>query len=95
MSYIFTDLIVPPIIDAYRKYYGWVFAGILSLSIFISAVITGFAIHFIFSLLGWIPTQALNIATRTISLNYKAGLNVFFTGFFFVLLYLHKKKLKS
>ena len=93
LSYIYTDLIVPPIMDAYKKYYGFVFAAILSVAIFASAVITGFAIHFIFLWLGWLPSGMINITKNTISLNYKFFLNIIFTAFFFVLLYLHKKKI--
>ena len=92
LSYIYTDLIVPPIIDAYRKYYGAFFALLLSLSIFASAVITGFIIHFMFLWLGWIPTGNISITERTISFNYKFTLNIIFTAFFFVLMWLHKKK---
>lgn len=42
LSYIYADLIVPPITDAYREYYGTKFAVILSV------VLTGFVIHFVF-----------------------------------------------
>lgn len=91
LAYIYTDLVVPPIMDAYRKYYGFFFATILSITIFASAVITGFVIHFIFLWLGWIPSGMINITEKTIGLNYKFVLNIFFTGFFFVLMYLHKK----
>lgn len=55
LSYIYADLIVPPIMEAYLEYYGTKFAAILSGMIFISAVLTRFVIHFPFLDAGVIP----------------------------------------
>lgn len=90
LSYIYADLIVPPIMDAYRKYYGGKFAVILSAMIFVSAVITGFVVHFAFLGAGLIPTAKAAVVERSIELNYKAGLNLVFTAVFLVLFRLRK-----
>ncbi|MFB6166737.1 MAG: permease [Candidatus Nanohaloarchaea archaeon] len=79
LSYIYADLIVPPIMDAYKKYYGARFAAVLSLMIFAAAVVTGFIIHFLFLSTGFIPTGSAEVVERSIELNYKAFLNGFFT----------------
>jgi uncharacterized membrane protein YraQ (UPF0718 family) len=92
LSYIYADLIVPPIMDAYREYYGTTFAAILSLMIFVSAVVTGVIIHFIFLAAGVIPSpDSVQIAEVGIEMNYKMVLNVLATGLFLVLYWLHRE----
>jgi len=78
--------------DAYRKYYGARFAVALSLSIFASAVITGFIVHFLFLSTGLMPTGKAEVVERSIELNYKAFLNAFFTIVFILLYYLHRNR---
>ena len=91
LSYIYADLIVPPIMDAYREYYGTKFAAILSGMIFVSAVLTGFVIHFIFLGAGVIPDpSSVQIAEVKIEMNYKMVLNVLATVFFLFLYWLHR-----
>ncbi|MBX0298317.1 permease [Haloarcula nitratireducens] len=90
LSYIYADLIVPPIMDAYRDYYGTKFAAILSGMIFVSAVLTGFVIHFLFLGAGLIPApSSVKIAEVKIEMNYKMVLNVLATIFFLFLYWLH------
>jgi len=91
LSYIYADLIVPPIMDAYREYYGTKFAAILSAMIFVSAVLTGVVVHFVFLVLGVIPDpSSVQVAEVKIEMNYKLVLNVLATGFFLVLYWLHR-----
>ncbi|WP_410766475.1 permease [Haloferax sp. DFSO60] len=92
LSYIYADLIVPPIMDAYREYYGTSFAAILSGMIFVAAVLTGVIVHFVFSTAGLIPDPSTaQIADVSIELNYKAVLNVLATVFFGFLYWLHQR----
>ncbi|WP_254523419.1 permease [Natrinema caseinilyticum] len=91
LSYIYADLIVPPIMDAYRDYYGSKFAAILSGMIFVSAVLTGVVIHFLFLGLGFIPDPSTaQIAEVGIEMNYKLVLNVLATAVFLFLYWLHR-----
>jgi uncharacterized membrane protein YraQ (UPF0718 family) len=91
LSYIFADLIIPPLLDAYRDYYGSRFAAILSGMIFVAAVLSGLAVHAVFAGLGLIPSRAgTQIAEISIGLDYKAVLNVLATGLFAFLYYLHR-----
>ena len=91
LSYIYADLIVPPIMDAYRDYYGPTFAAILSGMIFVSAVVVGVIVHFIFLGAGLIPpASSVQIAEIKIEMNYKMVLNVFATGLFLGLYWLHR-----
>ncbi|MFC7139952.1 permease [Halosimplex aquaticum] len=92
LSYIYADLIVPPIMDAYREYYGTKFAAILSGMIFVSAVFTGVLMHFLFLSVGLIPApSSVQIAEVSIEMNYKMVLNVLATVFFLFLYWLHRQ----
>ncbi|WP_338727267.1 permease [Haladaptatus sp. DJG-WS-42] len=92
LSYIYADLIVPPIMDAYREYYGTKFAAILSGFIFLTSVLVGVVIHFLFLGLGIIPDpQNAQVAEVKIEMNYKLVLNVLASAFFIVLYWLHSR----
>ena len=93
LSYIYADLIVPPIVDAYREYYGTRLAAVLSLMIFVGAVVVGFVVHFLFLGLGLIPDpQSAQVAEVSIELDYKLVLDVLATGLFLVLYWLHRSE---
>ncbi|MFB6144330.1 MAG: permease [Candidatus Nanohaloarchaea archaeon] len=93
LSYIYADLIVPPIMDAYREYYGWKFAAVLSGMIFATAVIVGVIVHYLFLVTGYLPEPSTaKIVEEEIKLNYKAALNIMFTAVFIGLYYLHRKE---
>ncbi|MFB6100515.1 MAG: permease [Candidatus Nanohalobium sp.] len=92
LSYIYADLIVPPIMDAYREYYGKKFAAILSAMIFAAAVIVGVLVHFLFLNTGFLPDPATaKIVEENIEWNYKAWLNIIFTAAFLGLYHLHRQ----
>jgi YHS domain-containing protein len=91
LSYVFADLIIPPLMDAYRGYYGGTFAAVLSGMISVAAVVSGLAVYVVFAGLGLIPPRAgTQIAEIAIELDYKAVLNVLATGLFAFLYYLHR-----
>ena len=91
LSYIYADLIVPPIVDAYREYYGTKFAAVLSGMIFVAAVVVGVAVHFVFTWAGLVPDpSSAEVAELAIELNYKLVLNVLATGLFALLYWLHR-----
>ncbi|RBI59246.1 permease [halophilic archaeon] len=93
LSYIYADLIVPPIMDAYREYYGTKFAAVLSGMIFLAAVLTGFVVHFLFLGAGLVPPRSTaQIAEIKIEMNYKMVLNVLATAFFLFLYWLHRSE---
>src|SRR3989440_99408 len=56
MAFIFADLIVLPIILAYRKYYGWAFALRITALMFVTMVIAALIVDGIFSAANLIPT---------------------------------------
>ncbi|WP_436907931.1 permease [Halosimplex marinum] len=93
LSYIYADLIVPPIMDAYREYYGTTFAAVLSGMIFVSAVVVGFVVHFVFTWAGLVPDpSSAEVAEVAIELNYKLVLNALATALFAGLYWLHRSE---
>ncbi len=78
IAFIFADLIVVPIIIAYRKYYGWSFALRITALMFVTMVLAALAVDGLFSLLHIIPTVR---PTRSeifgmIQVDYKLFLNI-------------------
>jgi uncharacterized membrane protein YraQ (UPF0718 family) len=90
MSFIFADLIVPTITDAYRRYYGWRAAAALFGTIFACAVIAGVIIHYIWHALGLVPPkgQLGGVAPS----GYTLYLNIVFTILFIAQLVVRYKK---
>src|SRR5205814_3081538 len=54
IAFIYADLIVLPIIDIYRKYYGWKMAGIIVGVFYVAMALAALLIEFLFELLGLI-----------------------------------------
>ena len=48
LAFIFADLIVLPILDIYRKYYGWRMAGFLLATFYATMVAAGLIVEFLF-----------------------------------------------
>jgi uncharacterized membrane protein YraQ (UPF0718 family) len=79
IAFIYADLIVLPIIDIYRKYYGWKVAGLIVAVFYIAMAFAALAIEFLFDLLGLIPSQrSAQIVEMSISFNYTTVLNIIF-----------------
>lgn len=79
IAFIYADLIVLPIIDIYRKYYGWKVAGLIVAVFYVAMVLAALLIELLFDLLGLIPSQrSAQIVETSISLNYTTVLNVIF-----------------
>lgn len=79
VSFIFADLIILPILDIYRKYYGWKMMGYILLTFYIAMAAAGYAIEFLFEALGIIPQNRNIVAiSQGISWNYTSILNIIF-----------------
>lgn len=86
MSFIFADLIVPTITDAYRRYYGTRLAAVLFVAIFATAVVTGVFVHYLWTWLELVPPQGT--VGGTAPGGYTLYLNAAFTGLFVLQTYL-------
>jgi hypothetical protein len=79
MAFIFADLIVIPIVLAYRKYYGWPFAIRITALMFVTMVVAALVVDGVFSALDLIPTGSRPTRSDifgSIELDYKLVLNV-------------------
>ena len=86
IAFIYADLIVLPIIDIYRKYYGWKVAGLIVAIFYVAMALAALLIELLFDWLGLIPSQrSARIVETSISLNYTTVLNVIFLAIAFLL----------
>ena len=79
-SFIFADLIVLPILNIYRKYYGIKMSAFLLATFYVAMVVAGYIVEVLFGVLGLVPEQrAANVVDHAeVSLNYTTVLNVIF-----------------
>ncbi|WP_329129403.1 permease [Streptomyces caniferus] len=79
VAFIFADLLILPILNIYRKYYGARTALFLLVTFYVSVVVAGYAVEFVFGGLGLIPRQAdAKIPMSGVSWNYTTWLNIAF-----------------
>ena len=90
IAFIFADLIVLPIIAAYRKYYGWSFALRITALMFVTMVGAALIVDGLFSAAGLIPsTRPTNEDIfSSIEVDYKLALNGVALAVFLALIYL-------
>src|SRR5258708_11358385 len=79
VSFIFAALIIIPILDIYRKYYGWKVMGYILLTFYITMAAAGYVVEFLFEALGIIPNNRNVVAiTEAVQWNYTSVLNIIF-----------------
>ncbi len=79
VAFIFADLIVLPVLDIYRRYYGFRMAGFLLASFYAAMVAAGLLVEFLFGGLGLIPEQrAAEVVEASVTWNYTTVLNLVF-----------------
>lgn len=79
IAFIFADLIILPILNIYRKYYGVRMSFFLLVSSYAAMVAAGLVIEIVFDALGLIPPRGnLDVLHTMISLNYTTVLNIIF-----------------
>jgi uncharacterized membrane protein YraQ (UPF0718 family) len=78
-AFIFADLIIAPILNIYRKYYGARMAAFLLGTFFAAMAGAGYVIELVFGGLGLIPSPATaTIPDSGVSWNYTTWLNIIF-----------------
>jgi uncharacterized protein len=79
LAFIFADLLILPIIDIYRRYYGWRMAGFIVATFYASMVAAGLIVEFLFQGLGLTPTERnAKVITARVEWNYSTYLNIVF-----------------
>ena len=79
IAFIFADLIVLPILNIYRKYYGARVMAFLFLTFYTAMALAALAVEMLFQFLGLIPSERhAQIVPTHISFNYTTVLNLVF-----------------
>jgi uncharacterized protein len=78
-AFIFADLLILPILNIYRKYYGARMALVILAAFYTAMVLAGYAVELIFGGLGLVPARAsARVAVTGVTWNYTSWLNVAF-----------------
>ena len=89
LAFIFADLIIIPIVLAYRKYYGARVAALLVAAMFGAIVLAALIVDAVFSAAGLVPTHRPSIASiaeRPVTWNYTSVLDILFAFVFVALI---------
>ena len=79
IAFLFSDLIIVPILNIYRRYYGWRMAAVVAGTLYLTAVIAGYVVELVFGMLGWIPDRSgARLPDEGVSWNYTTWLNIVF-----------------
>jgi uncharacterized membrane protein YraQ (UPF0718 family)/YHS domain-containing protein len=94
IAFIFADLIVVPIVLAYRKYYGWPFAWRISALMLVTMIAAALAVDGLFSVAGIVPTARPSRGDifGSVQLDYKLVLNVIGLAIFAALFWLTARR---
>jgi uncharacterized protein len=78
-AFIFADLIILPILNIYRKYYGRRMTWFLLGTFYVTMVAAGYVVEIVFGVLGLTPTtRDAKVVEASIQFNYATVLNVVF-----------------
>ena len=79
VAFLFADLIVLPIIDIYRKYYGGRVAALLFVLFYAAMAAAGYAVELLFGVLGLVPQhRGVQVLEAAVHWNYTTVLNILF-----------------
>ncbi|HUZ62690.1 MAG TPA: permease [Acetobacteraceae bacterium] len=80
LAFLYADLIVLPLLDVYRRYYGWHMAAYIGGIFFVTMVLAALVMDLAFTSLGLVPPPNPNIRAQIMhfSLNYTFWLNLAF-----------------
>jgi uncharacterized membrane protein YraQ (UPF0718 family) len=79
IAFIFADLLILPILNIYRKYYGAKMALVLLGTFYAAMVGAGYLVELLFGVTGLVPTQrSTTVMQERISWNYTTWLNIAF-----------------
>ncbi|MDI5963253.1 permease [Streptantibioticus silvisoli] len=79
VAFIFADLLILPILNIYRKYYGARMAFFLLGTFYLAAVAAGYAVEFSFGAAGLVPDKATaRLPQEGVTWNYTTWLNIAF-----------------
>jgi uncharacterized membrane protein YraQ (UPF0718 family) len=96
MGFIYSDLMVPPLVMINAKYYGWRVALYIAGIMFVSIVLTALILNGLFEILGIVPESARKVEdVAQFKIDYTFFLNIFFVVGAGVLVWLHRRHMKE
>jgi uncharacterized membrane protein YraQ (UPF0718 family) len=79
IAFIFADLIILPILNIYRKYYGWKMAAFLFATFYAAMAGAALIVELVFGILGLVPAERnARVVDASITWNYTTSLNIAF-----------------
>ena len=80
LAFLYADLIVLPLLDVYRRYYGWKMAAYIAAVFYATMVAAALVMDVAFNALGWVPRSRpdMHAAMTRFSLNYTFWLDLGF-----------------
>jgi hypothetical protein len=80
LAFLYADLVVLPLLDVYRRYFGWRMAAYVGGIFFVTMAAAAFVMDLAFSALGLVPmpNQGIRAQLMSFSLNYTFWLNLLF-----------------
>jgi uncharacterized membrane protein YraQ (UPF0718 family) len=77
VAFIFADLLILPILNIYRRYYGPRMTAFIAITFYAAALVAGYVVELVFGGLGLIPDQArAKIPQEGVSWDYTTWLNI-------------------
>jgi uncharacterized membrane protein YraQ (UPF0718 family) len=77
IAFIFADLIVLPVLNIYRKYYGLKMAGFLFVTFYAAMASAALIVELVFDVLGLVPAERNGrVAEASVTWNYTTWLNI-------------------
>ncbi len=77
VAFIFGDLIILPILNIYRKYYGKRMSLFLLGTFYVAMVLAALAVEGLFGVFGWLPSaRNANVGEAAFTWNYTTWLNI-------------------
>lgn len=96
MGFIYSDLMVPPLVMINAKYYGWRVALYIAAIMLVSIVLTALFMHFSFTALGIVPESSRQVGEVTrFALDYTFYLNILFVIIAGAMIWLHRRHTKA
>ncbi len=93
MGFIYSDLMVPPLVRVNARYYGWKTALYIAGIMYISIVVTALTLHYSYVLIGIMPEGSRDIAEISgFKINYTFFLNLGAFGLTGMFLWLRRQK---
>src|SRR5699024_2278731 len=97
MAFIFSDLVVFPVLRINSKYYGWKMSLYILLTLFFSLIFTSIILYYGFNIVGYLPQETSQGFSNQdhFSINYTFYLNVIFLLITAVLIWLNFRSKKD